>query len=337
MNESFFSGNWLVVALLAPMLWALVSVIDVYFVGGKIYKDEIDGAMISGLFQLVPAGFLFFLIRGELSLFWHETLNQGPLLEVVLGSEKFQAVILAFVGGFVLNLAFFFYFKALFSRNDASLVQILWNLCVVVVPLLSFLVSGEVLPAYKYAGMGIVLAGATLLSLDKTLRETVSARFLWMMAGAILFWSVAMVIQDNAYGMLENHGYRDWGFWIGLFFFTLGGFYSGLLFLIFSMRSPLRLIRKFFPIFFAVESLAFLGIFFSQRAIDISPSVSFVATIETFVPLFVLLFSSLVVVGCRLIGKRKELGEIYRGQLKDIPIKILAGFVMLAGVFVIYF
>jgi hypothetical protein len=57
--------NWLLVAFLAPFFWALVNIVDVYFVDG-IYKDDIDGIIIFGLFQIIPSILLPFFIKKDM-------------------------------------------------------------------------------------------------------------------------------------------------------------------------------------------------------------------------------------------------------------------------------
>lgn len=63
--------SWLLLAFVAPLLWAAVALIDTYFVHG-VYAEPLDGAGISGLFQsspwlLVPLGLIEFRAPGLLS------------------------------------------------------------------------------------------------------------------------------------------------------------------------------------------------------------------------------------------------------------------------------
>ena len=170
--SNFFQVHWLVLAFLAPMFWAIVNVVDVYFVKG-IYKDELDGSIITALFQIIPV--LVILILLKISA------NQvGGLTSGINGKESL--LLLALVGGFLFNLAIYFYYKALFNHDDVALLQIIWSLTIVVVPILSFLLLGEELPFYKYLGMGIVLLGVVLLSLNKKLEAKFSWKYFWIMS-----------------------------------------------------------------------------------------------------------------------------------------------------------
>jgi hypothetical protein len=88
---SGLSSVWLPIAFVAPFLWALVSVLDLYLVHG-LYQDEWDGTLISGAFQLFP---------------W---------LLVALGILSFvppptEAILFSLAGGLMFLASFFFYFR----------------------------------------------------------------------------------------------------------------------------------------------------------------------------------------------------------------------------------
>lgn len=323
--SEFFKNHWLVIAFLAPMFWALVNMIDVYFVDG-IYKDELDGTIISGLFQIVPWFILFFVVNFKLS--------DAFSLSNVWGIDS--TLFLSFLGGMLYTSAFYFYFKTLFNHNDVSMLQILWNLTVITVPVLSFLFFREILPSFKYIGMAVVLFGATMLSFNPKLRNKFSAKYFWTMIGAVLFLSLSMIIEEKAYNLL-NVTYGNQGFWMGFFFFGMGAFTTGLLFAVYSKRNPLPLIKKYYKIFLLGEGIYFLGNLFSQRALDIAPSVSYVAVIETFVPVFILAYSLLILFLFSAILRRKNetIKRIYSEQIGGIWVKIFATIVMAMGVYII--
>ncbi|KKQ27375.1 MAG: hypothetical protein US42_C0010G0022 [Candidatus Magasanikbacteria bacterium GW2011_GWC2_37_14] len=310
----FFNGHWLVVSFLAPLLWALVNVIDVYFVGG-VYKDELDGTIISGLFQIVPIIFiLFFLSKLNFSF------------------DSF--LLLAVFAGFLFNLSFYFYFKALFRHNDVALLQILWSLTIVVVPVLSFVFFGEKLGGFKYLGMLITLIGAVLLSFNGKLQAKLSWKYFWIMMGAVGFLSLSMVIENQVYTHLAERGQN---FLSGFLFFSIGAFLNGLFFVFFGKRNPLSLVKKYFKVFVIAEVINVFGIFASQRAIDQAPSVSYVAVVESFVPVFIMIFSLLILFYfLYIVKKRNEVVElIYKEQIVGIGIKIFATLVMAIGIYFI--
>lgn len=317
----FLDGHWLLVSFMAPLLWALVNIIDVYFVKG-IYQDELDGTIITGLFQIIPAIVALFFI------------NSGFAINGVSHIEWYDPILLlALFGGFLFNLAFYYYFKALFRHSDAAFLQIIWSLTIIVVPVLSFIIFKEVLSWVQYLGMGIALIGALALSSSKKLKEKFSWRYLLIMSAAVVILSVSMICEDKVYGDLTSRGY---GFSIGFLFFSLGAVLNGLFFAIIKKRNPFPFIRKYFHIFIISEIINVLGNFASQKAIAIAPSVSFVAVVETFVPVFIVAISLLVL--AYLAWKKKKsdvVKSMYEEQLDGVWVKVFATIIMSLGVYII--
>ena len=317
----FFKSHWLAVSFLAPILWAMINIVDVYFVDG-IYKDELDGTIISGLFQILPWPIILLLTGFDLK-------------DVVgLGASDSGIVFLTLFSGILYALSLFFYFKALFKKNDVSLLQILWNLTIIAVPFLSFLFFRETLSFMEYAGMAVVLFGASALSFNTEIRNNFSKKYFGIMLGAVLLLSLSMILQGQAYDQLFNtHGSE--GFWLGFFLFSLGSFTAGLFLAIFTKRNPFILIKKYYKIFIVVEGGSFFGIMASQKALDIAPSASFVAVIETFVPVFILVYSLIILFLFSVLAKKKNevVKRIYSEQIGGIWIKILAIVIMAAGVY----
>jgi len=54
-------NNWMLMALLTPALWVVSCIIDVCFVGERIFRFPSDGPIISGLFCVLP----FFVLATE--------------------------------------------------------------------------------------------------------------------------------------------------------------------------------------------------------------------------------------------------------------------------------
>ncbi len=332
MNDiiSFFSSHWLIIALMAPMFWSLVNIIDVYFVDG-IYKDELDGTIISGLFQIVPWLVLVFLVNID----FHSIINfKTP--GNTWGSNNI--LILSFIGGTIYILGIYFYFKALFHYNDAPLLQILANLTVIAVPILSFLIFKEKLPLLRYTGMAITFVGAIMLSFSPHLRKRFSSKYIKIMLGAVLLFSLSMILEDRAYNLL-GESYGKQGFWAGFLFFNLGAFAGALLLAFYFRRNPLPTIRKYYKIFFLGEGLYFSGTLFFQRAIDAAPYVSYVVVIETFGPVFIVFYSLIIMFLSPFILQRKSetIKRIYSEQLNGIWVKVFATVIMAIGVYIISF
>lgn len=324
----FLDSHWLILAFLAPMFWALVNLIDVYFVDG-VYEDELEGTIIMGIFQAIPCLFLIFFLKIDLS--------QLISFNAVSGQLVFEPMILlALLGGILFNLSFYFYYKALFHHNDVGLLQILWSLSIVVVPFLAFVLWREKLPVYGYLGMFITLLGIIVLSFHKGMDRKVFQRYLLVMLAAIVFFSLSMVLENKAYNVIAGRGWGNQGFLLVFLCFSLGALISSIILLLFNHKNLWPLIRRYYKVFILGEGLTFLGNLSSQRALSVAPSVSYVATIETFVPVFVLIFSLLIVLVAKIVkAKFSTVKRIYQDQLQGVPLKIVAIIIMALGVYVI--
>ncbi len=304
--------DWFLIALVAPLLWAVVSVIDNYFVDG-IYEDEFDGIVISAFFQglpwlLVPIGVLHF----------------SPL-----GPE----IVWAIAAGFSFIAGLFYYFRSLFRINDSALMQILWSLSVPLVPFLAWFIVDEQLSLYHYLGIAIVFLGVTMVNLDfrkGAKRELRGVRL--PMACAVLFMAFSMVAARKA-SLLSPDVETNF------LLFCLGG---ALVLLAVPFLDPqsirarsLRswtLLKQYFFVFSAAEGLSVAATFTSQWAIQLAPAISFVAAIESLVPIFIVAIS-LLVCSSVWLHRNRRLGAVCREQLAHVPVKILATVVVGFGIF----
>lgn len=305
--------NWLLWSLIAPFLWAVTSVIDTHFVH-DVYEDEYDGTVVSGMFQslpwlLVPIGIVRFTF---------------PEIEVAG---------LAFLAGGMFICSFFCYFKALFVSNDGSLMQILWGVSVLVVPFFAWMFIGEVLLDIHYVGIAVAFVGIFLFNFDGKIKQVGFSRILLPMIGAIVFLSLSMVItkkvqQPNA------------DFWSIFLVFSAGATIFSLVILAIGKKNPFRRAQKianlsgeYFPIFAIAEGLSIVATMTSQKAISLAPAVSFVAVIESLIPVFVMIISLIVVFAFRNT-KRFDVSP-YWNQVSGAGIKILALAFIAIGIYTV--
>ncbi|MFZ3031841.1 MAG: EamA family transporter [Candidatus Moraniibacteriota bacterium] len=307
--------NWLIIAFVAPALWALVNLIDVYFVN-DVYRDEYDGTIISGLFPLLP----WVLV---------------PFGMVVFDFPEHQWW-LFLISGMLFLFANFFYFKSLFSNNDAALVQIFWNLTVPLTIMISWIFLKESLELRQYVGMGIVIVGVIYLSLQKKSGKWKPKEVLKNMVPAAVFLALSLVLAEYAYR--ESSA----GFFDGYLVFALGMVTGALIISLVSkggfhdrFAQVAKLTGKYFVVFFFAELLALVGTIASQRAVDLSPSASLVATIESLSPVFVMAFSILIIFFGRFLMKEKftqEHDALYSGQTLGLLQKIIATATIAVGI-----
>jgi len=309
---SYLFNNWLLIAFAAPFFWALVNIIDLYFVE-EIYENEYDGTVITGFAQIIP---------------WLTV----PFLGLVIPDPI--TITMAMAGGFFLVTAYFFYFKALFATGDATLIQILWNTVGITVPFLAFLFLQERLSVVQYLGIVITFLGAMYISFDEKMQGKNIKKTVFVMSGAILFLSLSMIFTRDVYSRTSFQG--------GIMFFSLGSILAGIFFYILRIKKHgignlVNIGKKYYMWFLLAEGMTLAGVLTSQRAIDISPAVSFVAVIESIQPAFIIFSSAVIFSILSLFSYRKKdiIKRIYDDQLVGIWSKAFAIIVMAIGIYMI--
>ena len=305
-------SNWLVMAFAAPILWAVVNIIDVYF-SKEVFRDEYDAVIITGAFGVLP---------------W----TLVPILGFSFPENGLA--LLAFGGGICFLLSYWFYFRALFAIGDTALIQVLWNTTAIVVPILAFFLIGEKLSGIHYLGIAITFAGLMTLSMAGGITRENISRILLSMVGAIIFFSVSMIAQERVYSQAT--------FWSGLLAFVLGIFSGSLLFLIFRTLQGktghlIKMNRDYAGWFLGTEIINIVGIVCSQRAISLAPAISFVAVIESLMPALIVIESLAILLLLKVFSKNgHELMEkIHREQTAGFQIKVVSIVIMAIGIYLI--
>lgn len=308
-------NQWLAIAFIAPLFWAIMNVIDVYFVS-SVYEDEWDGGIISSLFQL------------------------SAWLLVVFGLVEFQnpgalPMLAAIVSGALLSLSFFYYFRTLFTSHDVVVIGAIWNLSVPLVPFLAWILVGERLSSTHYLGIALAFIGAMLFTVHERIRANNLGGVMKNMLLAVFLLSSSMVLQNWTY----DHAAVD--FWSGYLLFSLGAaLAAGVMIAIdrCSWRDRSTHLRelttRYFHVFFFAEFLGLLAILASQRAISLSPSVSYVAAIESTVPVFVMIIS-LVLAALFLRANQTKARQLFTDQLDAFGVKLAACALIGIGIYLI--
>jgi uncharacterized membrane protein len=137
--------NWILIALLAPLLWAITNFIDKYLISNH-FKSSI-GTLI------VYSGLIGFPVSLLIVIF-----NPGVLFIAPL------TAFLIILNGILFSFYLFPYFKAL-SKADASVVVPIFQSVAVFSYFLAFFVLGEVLSKLQLIGAGLVILGAIGISI----------------------------------------------------------------------------------------------------------------------------------------------------------------------------
>lgn len=268
--------SWLALGLLTAAAWAASCIIDVCLVGTRVFQRPSEAVVVTGLFSALPLSLLLCGASADAAA------RNGAAASAAMLS-----------GGFHL-LHVHFYFRALFARNDASSAEIFNTLCVMLVPLLAFLVLDERLPGRQYLALALAIGGVCVLAVRPLTRS--GGRATVELLCSVLCLSIGMVLQARAFQEL------DFATGSSLIFTTmlLGALVAAL-----SSRrrraSICGLCRRLGPVFAVVELVDLAAVVGTQRATDVAPSVSLVALAECALPVLVICFSAMVLA---LAGRR---------------------------------
>lgn len=298
----------MVVALIAPMLWALVNLIDL-FLAKEVFTDEEEAAAIIGIVGILPC---IIILAGDAL----------PKVNIMMAG-------LSVVGGLLFAIYTFYYFRCLFISGDATLIMIMVNITGLTVPLMAALLIQEKLTAIKYMAITIVVVGSMAVGLGSKVVYGKLQSILQPIIMAIITLTFSLVAEGKVY--------QEVGFKSGFLFFSLGIFFGGTFFFLKSVLRGRRVFRPtaaIIPAIIVVEGINLLAVTCSQYAIKVSPAVSYVAAIETTLPAFIILFSLIAYGIYSLFGVTKYL-PILKDQIIGYKGKMLAIVVVAYGVYLL--
>ncbi|MBX2823981.1 MAG: EamA family transporter [Gammaproteobacteria bacterium] len=304
------SQNWLLMAVLTPILWAIACLLDSCLIGNRIYRSALDGTVFTCLFSVLP-------------VIW--ILGQG-IGEPIAGTHDYDALSAGVIAGLCFVVHLVFYFRTLHRINDVSGAETFVTLSVLIVPLFAWMILGENLPPRYY--FAILLAGVGVLLYCLPLLKQLGTGVLADMCICLLTISLAMVLQARTLDQI--------GFASATLIFNLTCLIAALILLI--VLRPLRIrvfsIARRVPLILVVgECLGLLALVCSHRATQVGPSVSLVALIECLLPLIIILISALTIAAHRLVPILSSANyRMLVQQITSLPSKILALTLLLASV-----
>jgi len=310
-----FWNNWLLVGLLPPLLCAIVALIDACMVDSDVYLDPAEATIVSAFF-----GAILLLL---------------PVLNIVEFSMPASDVAtVAFVSGVLFSLHIYFYMAGLFKRNDTVVAETMQNLSVLLVPFFAFVLIGEVLDPAHYVGIGCAGVGVVYMYFYALGKESSRCQDFFSNGTAALF--IAMLL----FCLILIAGewvYQRTDFWSGYLLFITGLLFGGVIFFLFSGRkSVVRLMRNRWRLFLLIEGISTFAMLCSLRAVDISPSVTYVAITECLGAYFVLLLSGSIFFLHKQLGfDIRVLTRVCKEQLIGCREKLLAGALISSSIFLI--
>jgi drug/metabolite transporter (DMT)-like permease len=291
---------WLFFALISPLFWAAVHVLDFYCVD-KIFEKPWMGSITSALASSVV--FLAFpFIQSQLD--WH--------------SLRWELVVLALAIGGLIQLSQALYFQAL-SYSEVGIVAAYLNLTPTFLPFASFLFFGEILQAHHYVGIIILTFASLCFSLLDT---NFSARWLTLLLMTTVSCLEVIVL------LLEKVLYERETFWVGFLLITTGIIISGLFPLAMpqirqTFRQNQSLLRPVIGLTLAIEIINLVALGSRQRAISLGIP-SMVSAIGASVPAYTFGLSILLFLMTKRFGDPKA--------KKRLPFKLVLIVVMVLGI-----
>ncbi len=295
--------EWILPALLAPLLWAIVNLLDDNLVR-HVYKGALAGSVISGLFGLIPAILILVFARVDIYI--------DPRLILIISTAGFLNVV-----------SFFFYFKAL-QRADPSVVVALFALTPAILPLLAYFIVDERLSTWQIIGFSTIILASIIYSMTDVKRFKFSPALIPALIAAGIF-DVVSLANKFVFDRVD--------FYQAYLYFSFGMFLAGLYFmylLIFQnngkdLKGIIRKNSKLLLLLLAlVEVIGLSADYVRNYALSIGP-LSLVKAFENTQILYVLVISVLLY---PLVPK--WFPEAKAGKM---TLKICMGLVIIAGVY----
>lgn len=287
---------WVILSILAALIWAVVSTIDKYVLT-KWIRNPIVPVMVLGVVGLI-AGLIVYLFHGfsELSYF---------------------NIFLAFISGVLYILMSMFYFKAA-KIEEISRVVPLFYLTPLFVLIFATLFLGEIFTPIKYVGIFLLVIGAILIS---------SKKFIKIGLGKASWFMILSVISLSIYEILLKYLLNFADFWTIFSYTRIGTIFALIPIFYFSFSDLRKTVKdhgkKVVGAISFNESLNLIGVLLITIATAIG-YISLVSSLSSVEPFFVLLFAVILSIFYPKILKE----EITRHTLE---VKLIAIVVMFIG------
>lgn len=293
---------WLAFALISPAFWAIVHVLDSYCVD-EVFDHPWVGIITSGLTMLAALPFL-----------------AVGLVFTGVGPMSAEAVGLCILSGFVFMASQLLYFQAL-AITESGIVAAYWNFIPLFLPIVSYLLLGEVLSGPRYAGAAILIVSSVAFCLLDGLESRWSS--FWMMfVGAWL---------QVAYFLLQKRVFATCPVYQSFLVITLSMAMAGV--------SPL-LVPRFRRVFrgnwprilpamrflLGIEVANLIAVGTSQYAVSFGTP-SLVSAVEASMPAYTFVLSLVLYAATRKYGEEEA--------RHSLPVKLLLVAVMVFGVWLV--
>ena len=299
-------NNWFLIALVAPLLWSVVSHIDKFMLS-KYLKERGVGALLvfSALSSAILLPFVGFIYRKE-----------------IFSVSAVDFILLIFIG--FLSAGAFYLYLAGMEEEEASIVVPLLQLVPVFGYVLGYLLLGESLSAIQLFASLIIILGIAILAIeiDADSGFGFKKRVLLLITGA----SFLFALHDTLFKKvaLTEH------FWVSVFWQYVSLTLAGVLVFLVVPRFRRDFISLFkgmrgriFSLNIMSEVLYIAGNLTNNFAMLLAP-VALVLVVSSYQPLFVFVGGILITMFLPHIGVEKITFKHMMHKLASISI-ILAG------------
>jgi drug/metabolite transporter (DMT)-like permease len=260
---------WLFFAFAAPALYAVAEIVDNYL-SNRLFKNPWTIVFYASLFNLLFLPVLFYAER--------PVMPSASLIPIIL------------VLGFI-NFGYLYpYYKGL-QNDDTSVVSAFFGIGRIFIPILAFLIVGEVLSPAQYVGVALIIISSVLLSFHKRHAKLLFSKSFWYIGLAAFMLSFEGVLLKYLFNHGVNYSTAVGGELIVSTLFALP------LILFPAVRKDLsgrhRAVRALIPVLAFEELFTFLAFSAEAYAITLAP-VTIVKSIAMASPFFILLFGGLL-------------------------------------------
>lgn len=174
--------TWALLALVPPLLWAIVNYVDKYLLSKTEYESTVNVLMVySTFFSLLVLPILF--------LYSH----------FVSGADLFinsTQILVQILSGILVTVSIYFYLLAL-NEDEASNVIPLALLVPIFGYIFGYVLLGEILSVRELIACGLVLFGAFVLSVE--VQEERKIRFKWYVLFLMIICSAFQAAQETLF------------------------------------------------------------------------------------------------------------------------------------------
>lgn len=295
---------WIFFALLTPIFWSFVHVLDSHCVD-RVFEKPWMGMITSALASTVIVFLIPFILPAAID---------NPPANIF--------IISALLAGVLIQISQLLYFNAL-ERSEAGIVAAYWNFTPALLPFAGYFLAHDYLPINNYVGIGIlVMSSVFMCTLDTNFDKRWQTFFLMFTASVCQVFAL----------LLEDVVYTNMNYLLGFFFTTSGIIITGIIpFISKHVRKVfsrnMHRLRPAMHIFFGIEVINLFALASSQKAISLG-NPSLVAAVETTVPAYTFLLSILLLKIWPPLGDPDALHKVFR--------KILLVALMAIGVWLVY-